>query len=119
MTVAIIDYGSGNLHSAAKAFERASRASENPEKISVTHDPDAVYRADRIVLPISSQPNPTLETEVPIQNWKRAGLTGPSFVKPAPATTARDLIERKLGHLGDADLQAVRELLRKILVLDD
>ena len=51
MTVAIIDYGSGNLHSAAKAFERASRASENPEKISVTHDPDAVYRADRIVLP--------------------------------------------------------------------
>ena len=51
MTVAIIVYGSGNLHSAAKAFERASRASENPEKISVTHDPDAVYRADRIVLP--------------------------------------------------------------------
>src|SRR5689334_3637262 len=51
MTVAIIDYGSGNLHSAAKAFERAARASENPEKISVTRDPDAVFRADRIVLP--------------------------------------------------------------------
>ena len=51
MTVAIIDYGSGNLHSAAKAFERATRASENPEKISVTRDPDAVFRADRIVLP--------------------------------------------------------------------
>src|SRR5262249_18267408 len=51
MTVAIIDYGSGNLHSAAKAFERATRASENPEKIAVTRDPDAVFRADRIVLP--------------------------------------------------------------------
>ena len=51
MTVAIIDYGSGNLHSAAKAFERATRSSENPEKISVTRDPDAVFRADRIVLP--------------------------------------------------------------------
>jgi imidazole glycerol-phosphate synthase subunit HisH len=51
MTVAIIDYGSGNLHSAAKAFERATRTSENPEKISVTRDPDAVFRADRIVLP--------------------------------------------------------------------
>ena len=25
MTVAIVDYGSGNLHSAAKAFERAAR----------------------------------------------------------------------------------------------
>src|SRR3982750_3160623 len=51
MTVAIIDYGSGNLHSAAKAFERATRGMENPEKISVTRDPDAVFRADRIVLP--------------------------------------------------------------------
>jgi glutamine amidotransferase len=51
MTVAIIDYGSGNLHSAAKAFERASRTAENPERILVTRDPEAVYRADRIVLP--------------------------------------------------------------------
>ena len=51
MSVAIIDYGSGNLHSAAKAFERASRSMENPDKIVVTRDPDTVYRADRIVLP--------------------------------------------------------------------
>ena len=51
MSVAIIDYGSGNLHSAAKAFERASRGMEIPEKIVVTRDPEMVYRADRIVLP--------------------------------------------------------------------
>ncbi len=51
MSVAIIDYGSGNLHSAAKAFERAARASENADRIVVTRDPDTVYRADRIVLP--------------------------------------------------------------------
>ena len=51
MSVAIIDYGSGNLHSAAKAFERATRASADPQKIMVTSDPEAVYRADRIVLP--------------------------------------------------------------------
>ena len=51
MSVAIIDYGSGNLHSAAKAFERAARSMENPEKIVVTRDPETVYRADRIVLP--------------------------------------------------------------------
>ena len=51
MSVAIIDYGSGNLHSAAKAFERASRSMEIPEKIVVTRDPEVVYRADRIVLP--------------------------------------------------------------------
>ncbi len=51
MSVAIVDYGSGNLHSAAKAFERASRESESDQPIVVTRDPDAVRRADRVVLP--------------------------------------------------------------------
>jgi imidazole glycerol-phosphate synthase subunit HisH len=51
MTVAVIDYGSGNLHSAAKALERAARESGTGEKIEVTNNPDAVRRADRVVLP--------------------------------------------------------------------
>ena len=51
MTVAVIDYGSGNLHSAAKALERAAREGGTGEKIEVTSDPDAVRRADRVVLP--------------------------------------------------------------------
>ena len=49
MTVAIVDYGSGNLHSAAKAFERAAR--DTADAILVTADADAVAGADRIVLP--------------------------------------------------------------------
>ena len=51
MTTAIVDYGSGNLHSAAKAFERAAREHGSGEAIVVTSDPDAVARAERIVLP--------------------------------------------------------------------
>jgi len=51
MTVAVIDYGSGNLHSAAKALERAARESGTNAKIVVTSDPDDVRRAERIVLP--------------------------------------------------------------------
>ena len=51
MTVAIVDYGSGNLHSAAKAFERAARESGSGEPILVTNDPDRVRGADRVVLP--------------------------------------------------------------------
>jgi glutamine amidotransferase len=51
MTVAVIDYGSGNLHSAAKALERAARESGIGEKIEVTNNPEVVRRADRIVLP--------------------------------------------------------------------
>jgi len=50
-TVAIIDYGSGNLHSAAKAFERAARESEADARILVTSKADDVAAADRIVLP--------------------------------------------------------------------
>lgn len=49
MTVAIIDYGSGNLHSAAKMFERAT-AELDPE-ISVTSDVATVAEASHIVLP--------------------------------------------------------------------
>ena len=51
MHVAIIDYGSGNLHSAAKAFERAAGELGSPLEIKVTAEPDDVRAADRIVLP--------------------------------------------------------------------
>ena len=51
MSVAIIDYGSGNLHSAAKAFERAARDSGSNTRIEVTADPGHVRQAERIVLP--------------------------------------------------------------------
>jgi imidazole glycerol-phosphate synthase subunit HisH len=51
MSVAIIDYGSGNLHSAAKAFERAARESGHDRPIVVTSKPAEVARAERVVLP--------------------------------------------------------------------
>jgi len=51
VSVAIVDYGSGNLHSAAKAFERAARDAGVGETIVVTRDPAAVASADRVVLP--------------------------------------------------------------------
>ncbi|MCH8350427.1 MAG: imidazole glycerol phosphate synthase subunit HisH, partial [Chloroflexi bacterium] len=51
MIVAIIDYGSGNLRSAAKSFERAAREASLAAEICVTSDAGAVSRADRIVLP--------------------------------------------------------------------
>jgi glutamine amidotransferase len=50
MTVAVVDYGSGNLHSAVKALERAAREA-GTETIVLTRNPDQVARADRIVLP--------------------------------------------------------------------
>ena len=51
MTVAIVDYGSGNLRSAAKAFERAAREAGLDDRVTVTSQPRDVAAADRIVLP--------------------------------------------------------------------
>jgi len=50
-TVALIDYGSGNLRSAAKAVERAAAEAGLSYDVLVTADADAVRRADRVVLP--------------------------------------------------------------------
>ena len=51
MTIAIIDYGAGNLHSAAKAFSLAATNVGNEQPIAVSADPDVVASAERIVLP--------------------------------------------------------------------
>lgn len=50
-TIAIIDYGSGNLRSVAKAFERASHDSGIGAAITITNDPAVIRAADRLVLP--------------------------------------------------------------------
>jgi glutamine amidotransferase len=50
-TVAIIDYGSGNLRSAEKALARASHERATAHEIAVTAEPEAVRKAERIVLP--------------------------------------------------------------------
>jgi glutamine amidotransferase len=49
--VAIVDYGSGNLRSAAKAFERAVSEADLDAEVRVTADPADVLRADHVVLP--------------------------------------------------------------------
>ena len=51
MKVAIVDYGSGNLHSAQKAFERAARDNAIAAEILVTSRPEDIHAAERIVLP--------------------------------------------------------------------
>ena len=51
MRVAIIDYGSGNLRSAQKSFERAARTAGIDAQIDLVTDPQDVSRADRVVLP--------------------------------------------------------------------
>lgn len=51
MRVAIVDYGSGNLRSAAKAFERAAKDCASNCEVIVSGNPDVIAKADRVVLP--------------------------------------------------------------------
>ena len=51
MSIALVDYGAGNLHSAFKALERAAREGGTDVDVILTSDPDVVAKADRIVLP--------------------------------------------------------------------
>ncbi len=86
MSVAIIDYGSGNLRSAAKAFERAAAENAIDQSILVTSDPKAVGSASHIVLP-----------GVGAFGDCRAGLYGvPGMVE----TLQREVIERGKPFIG-------------------
>ena len=51
MSIAVIDYGSGNLKSAAKALETAASNINISSKIVVTSDPKTIKQSDKIVLP--------------------------------------------------------------------
>lgn len=50
-TAVLIDYGSGNLRSAEKALLQAARNGGDAVRVEVTADPEAVAKADRLVLP--------------------------------------------------------------------
>lgn len=51
MSVAIVDYGAGNLRSVAKAFEQVCLRLQSDRKVIITADPDKVFKSDWVVLP--------------------------------------------------------------------
>jgi glutamine amidotransferase len=103
VNVAIVDYGSGNLHSAHKAFERAAREAGFACEILVTRDPDAVARADRIVLP-----------GVGAFADCRAGLDAVPGMLSAMTTAVRDKARPFLGICVGMQLLATRGLEHQI-----
>lgn len=72
---------------------------------------------DLILAPITSKTARTTD-EVLLSEWQSAGLLKASAVKPILASFETSLVRRRLGALSQSDLQSVRELFRRILVLD-
>jgi imidazole glycerol-phosphate synthase subunit HisH len=104
MNVAIIDYGSGNLHSARKAFERAVREGEFGCEVRVTSRPEDVLDADRIVLP-----------GVGAFADCRRGLDGVSGMVDALGEVLRERGRPFLGICVGAQLMATRGLEHEVV----
>jgi imidazole glycerol-phosphate synthase subunit HisH len=104
MTVAIIDYGSGNLHSARKAFERAAREAGTNCEIKVTARPEDVLAADHVVLP-----------GVGAFADCRRGLDGVSGMVEAMEEAARKRGRPFLGICVGAQLMATRGLEHEVV----
>ena len=51
MFVTVVDYGSGNLRSAAKALEKANEDNNLKYNIRISSDPNLIKKSDKIVLP--------------------------------------------------------------------
>ena len=74
-------------------------------------------RLDLILAPITSKIARTTD-DVLVSEWQSAGLLKASAVKPILASFETSLVRRQLGALTASDLQSVRELFHRILVLD-
>ena len=89
-------------------FSDASAQKKRP--VLVVHD---TGDADLLVVPITSHPPRSFE-EVPLPNWRAAGLRLPSSARMSKlATVAKSSVIRTLGALTDRDAQSARESLRQ------
>ncbi|TAM47536.1 MAG: type II toxin-antitoxin system PemK/MazF family toxin [Gammaproteobacteria bacterium] len=74
-----------------------------------------VERPDLVVMAITSQTRAANRFDIPVNNWREAGLLMPSVIKPVLATIERALVLRRLGQLKDEDCQTLTEKLKGIL----
>jgi len=72
-------------------------------------------RPDVIIMAVTSQVRPANNFDIPVTDWRVAGLIKPSVVKPVIATVERGLVIKRLGRLSEQDRTALVESLREIL----
>ena len=109
------DFEFGDIVLVPFPFTDQSAAKQRPAVV-ISSEAYHHARPDILIMAITSQVRSRLAmSEVAIAHWKEAGLIKPSVFKPLLATVERTLVRRKLGHLEPDDLQALRDLLVKIL----
>lgn len=72
-------------------------------------------RPDVIIMAVTSQVRPDNNFDIPVTDWRAAGLIKPSVVKPVIATIEKTLIIKRLGQLGEQDRKTLAVSLKAIL----
>jgi mRNA interferase MazF len=70
---------------------------------------------DLVIMAVTSQLRSESSLEVDVRAWKRAGLLGPSVIKPVIATIERKLVIKNIGKLHGEDLDELRAALRRVI----
>ena len=109
-------YNPGDILLVPFPFTDQTSAKQRPAVV-LSSAPYNRNHSDVILAPITSKINRTTD-EVIVSKWQSAGLIKASAVKPILASFETSLVRRQLGALTQPDLQATRDLFRRILALD-
>ncbi len=91
------------------------RGAKRRPAVVVSNDAYNRTSRDAVLVPLSSSRGPLRPGDWRLIDWKSAGLVRASVAKGRPLTAAQSRIERKLGRVGEADLEGVLAGLRAIL----
>jgi mRNA-degrading endonuclease toxin of MazEF toxin-antitoxin module len=108
-------YSFGDIVLVPFPFTDQSAAKRRPAVI-VSSQAYHAERADLIIMAVTSQARPTPRLgEVPVTDWRAAGLLKPSVIKPVLTTIERSLVIRRLGQLEQKDRQSLKGALGAII----
>jgi len=92
------------------------RTTKKRPAVIVSSDAYNRERPDIILMAVTSQERGIASIgEIPITRWQEAGFLNPSVLKPLLATLEKHLVLKRLGHLQEHDLTALRGSLRTII----
>jgi len=109
------DYEFGDVVLVTFPFTDMTTAKKRPAVV-VSSVACSRNRADIILMAVTSQMQSIHYLgDVPVVDWRQAGLLKPSIIKPVFTTLEKVLILRKLGRLSEGDRAALKQALKAIL----
>jgi mRNA interferase MazF len=109
------DYEFGDVVLVPFPFTDQAASKKRPAVVVNSHG-YSLQRPDLILMAVTSQVNfPIFFGDIPVSDWRQAGLIKPSVIKPIFTTIEKGLVLRKLGHLGEKDRNALNEALKTLV----